>query len=72
MDKVGRKEWKVNHDYHRRSLSETAMHRFKITFTGTLYSRTTETQQTETAIKIKALNVTTAQGMPVFVKRLTN
>jgi hypothetical protein len=48
------------------------MYRFKITFTGTLYSRTTETQQTETAIKIKALNVKTAQGMPVFVKRLTN
>lgn len=69
IDQVGRENWKINHGYHRRSLSETAMFRFKTIFTGTLYSRTMETQQTETAIKIKALNIMTAQGMPVSIKR---
>lgn len=72
MDEVGRKEWKMNNRYHRRSLSETAMYRFKTAYTGTLYSRIMETQQTETAIKIKALNIMTAQGMPVSVKGIAS
>lgn len=69
IDQLGRKGWKINHGYHRRSLSETAMFRFKTIYTGILYSRTIETQKTETAIKIKALNIMTAQGMPVSIKR---
>lgn len=68
----GRAEWKKRTGYHRRSLSETAMYRFKFIHGGTLYSRRTITQQTETKIKIKTLNIMTAQGMPESVKVNTN
>jgi hypothetical protein len=43
--RVGRKEWKEEIGYHRRSLVETAMHRLKTSFGGVLkkgYSRTSE------------------------------
>ncbi|MFT5167307.1 MAG: hypothetical protein ACI8P3_002544 [Saprospiraceae bacterium] len=53
IDEIGRKEWKKASNYHRRSLSETAMYRFKIIFGPTLYSRIFEKQKIETAIKIK-------------------
>lgn len=68
IDKVGRKQWKQESNYHRRSLSETAMFRFKIIHGRHLYSRKMETQTTEAKIKIKALNIMTAQGMPDTVK----
>lgn len=68
IEKIGRKEWKIKTGYHRRSLSETAMFRFKTIHGGSLYSRKMETQQTETKIKIKTLNIMTAQGMPVAIK----
>lgn len=68
IDEIGRKKWKEQSGYHRRSLSETAMYRFKTIHGRKLYSRKMETQQTETKIKIKTLNIMTAQGMPVSVK----
>lgn len=68
IEKIGRKEWKIKNGYHRRSLSETAMFRFKTIHGRKLYSRKMDTQQTETKIKIKTLNIMTAQGMPVSVK----
>lgn len=68
IEKMGRKEWKEQSGYHRRSLSETAMYRFKTIHGRALYSRTMKTQQTETKIKIKTLNIMTAQGMPQAVK----
>ena len=68
IEEIGRKKWKEQSGYHRRSLSETAMYRFKTIHGRKLYSRKMETQQTETKIKIKTLNIMTAQGMPVSVK----
>jgi len=68
IDKIGRKEWKKASNYHRRSLSETAMMRFKLIFGSTLYSRIVEKQKTEAAIKVKCLNKMTALGMPVSKK----
>lgn len=68
IEKIGRKQWKIKTGYHRRSLSETVMFRFKTIHGRTLYSRKMKTQQTETKIKIKTLNIMTAQGMPVSVK----
>ncbi|MFT5385411.1 MAG: hypothetical protein ACI81W_002819 [Saprospiraceae bacterium] len=53
IDEIGREEWKKASNYHRRSLSETAMYRFKIIFGPTLYSRIFEKQKIEAAIKIK-------------------
>jgi hypothetical protein len=63
-----RKDWKKVSNYHRRSLSETAMMRFKTIFGPTLYSRIFEKQKTEAAIKIKCLNKMTALGMPISQK----
>lgn len=63
----GRKRWKENSNYHRRSLSETAMFRFKKNFGSELYSRKMETQQVEAQIKISVLNRMTALGMPLSI-----
>ena len=68
IDRLGRKGWKKSSNYHRRSLSETAMMRFKVIFGSTLYSRIFEKQKTEAAIKIKCLNKMTALGMPISKK----
>jgi hypothetical protein len=52
----GRTEWKKQNNYHRRSLSETAMYRFKTSFDGTLASRTLPRQINEAILKAKTLN----------------
>lgn len=69
IESLGRKEWKKWSGYHRRSLSETAMMRFKVIFGPTLYSRIFEKQKIEAAIKIKCLNKMTALGMPISKKK---
>jgi Transposase DDE domain len=65
---IGRKAWKKQSQYHRRSLSETAMMRFKTIFGSILYSRIFEKQKTEAAIKVKCLNKMTKIGMPISQK----
>lgn len=62
------REWKKKSGYHRRSLSETAMFRFKTIFGATLYSRKIEKQKIEAKIKIRCLNKMTAKGMPISEK----
>lgn len=62
--RVGRKRWKQESDYHRRSLAETAMFRFKIIFGNTLSARTLPRQIAEARIKCVALNRMTQLGMP--------
>lgn len=64
----GRAEWKKKSGYHRRSLSETAMFRFKTIFGSTLYSRKFKKQKTEAKIKVKCLNIMTGIGMPISQK----
>lgn len=61
---VGRKRWKIEIGYHRRSLAETAVFRFKTIFGNTLSSRTLHRQITEACIKVVALNRMTHLGMP--------
>lgn len=68
IEMTTREKWKKSSNYHRRSLSETAMMRFKTIFGPTLYSRIFEKQKTEAAIKIKCLNKMTALGMPISKK----
>ena len=65
INEIGRAEWKKEIGYHRRSLSETAMFRYKIIFGSQHYSRLLETQTQENKMKIKALNQMTAHGMPI-------
>jgi hypothetical protein len=61
---VGRKRWKVECGYHRRSLAETAMFRHKTIFGDRLSARQLETQRVEASIRSRALNRMTALGMP--------
>ncbi len=62
--RVGRKRWKQESGYHRRSLAETAIFRFKTIFGNTLSARTLSRQITEARIKAAALNRMTKLGMP--------
>lgn len=62
--RVGRKKWKVESGYHRRSLAETAIFRFKIIFGNTLSTRTLPRQITEARVKSVTLNRITQLGMP--------
>ena len=61
---LGRKKWKQEVGYHRRSLAETAVFRFKIIFGNTLSTRTLPRQITEARVKAVALNRMTQLGMP--------
>jgi hypothetical protein len=61
---IGRKTWKVECDYHRRSLAETAVFRFKTIFGNTLSTRTLNRQITEARIRAAALNRMTQLAMP--------
>ena len=59
--------WKQAVGYHRRSIAENAMYRFKQLFGDHLASRLFETQVTEVQARVAALNVMTYLGMPVSV-----
>jgi Transposase DDE domain len=67
-DDDARKLWKNLKGYHRRSLAETGMYRFKTLFGSRLRSRTFEGQRSEAYVKSKALNVMTNLGMPQSVR----
>ncbi|MGR2991687.1 IS5 family transposase [Vibrio vulnificus] len=57
-------KWKKRYGYHKRSLSETAMHRVKQLLGGRLSLRNYNAQVGETYAMIKALNKLTGLGMP--------
>jgi Transposase DDE domain len=54
--KHGRKKWKKDSNYHRRSMAETTMFRLKVTFGGGVSARKFENQASELFIKSKVLN----------------
>jgi hypothetical protein len=62
----GRKRWKQDIGYHRRSLSETAMYRMKCCFGDHLKNHLIENQQIETRLRSKILNKFTRLGLPEF------
>ncbi len=66
--KAGRRRWKRESGYHRRSLVETAMFRLQRAFGSDLRCRTIAAQRTEVAIRCKALNRMTHTGMPESVR----
>jgi len=63
----GLSTWKQAVGYHRRSLAEHGIYRFKQRFGERLASRLFETQVTEVHVRVAALNVMTYLGMPVSV-----
>jgi len=61
---VGRRRWKLESGYSRRSLAETTFGRLKGIFGDRLRSRVFGNQATEGLLKVRALNVMTGLGMP--------
>jgi transposase len=60
----GRRRWKQESGYHRRSLAETTFFRCKTLFGPTLHARAFPQQAAELFIKVAALNRMTHLGMP--------
>ena len=60
----GRDEWKREAGYHRRSLAETAVMRFKTIFSDRLKAREWRRQETELRVRCAAMNKMTGLGMP--------
>ena len=65
---VGRQQWKQESGYHRRSLAETTMFRFKTIFGGTLRRRRFDNQAVELFLKCAALNRMIQLGKPASYK----
>jgi hypothetical protein len=61
---VGRRRWRLESGYSRRSLAETAFGRLKGVFGDRLRSRVFASQVTEGLLKVRALNLMTMLGMP--------
>jgi IS5 family transposase len=61
---VGRKQWKKESGYHRRSLAETQMYRVKTIFGERVSARQIGGQATQVLIRCAALNQMTHLGMP--------
>jgi len=64
---IGRKQWKKEINYHRRSLVETAMYRLKTIFGDKVPARTSNNQRTQLLLRCRALNWMTTLGMPESV-----
>lgn len=60
------KYWKKKNNYHRRSLSETAMYRMKQLMGDHVQARTIERQSREIGIKCSILNKMSQLGMPNY------
>ena len=65
IERCGRKRWKEEFGYHRRSLAETAVNRLKIAFGDRLKNREPPNQKTEVALRCKLLNWFVTIGMPL-------
>jgi len=63
----GSKFWKQKNNYHRRSIAENAMFRFKQLFGDKISARTFDRQATEVQIKCCIINKINTLGMPVSV-----
>ncbi len=68
IQQTDRVTWKKEIGYHKRSLAEVSMHRYKIIFTGALQSRKIEYEKKEVAFKCKLLNRMKDLGMPKSYK----
>lgn len=64
VSQVGRKQWKQESGYHRRSLSETAIFRLKTIFGGKLRRRFFDNQAVELFLQCAALNRMIQLGKP--------
>ena len=70
MRKEGLAHWKKMSGYHRRSLAETAMYRFKQLMTGKISLRTYNGQVGEVMAYVSAINKLNRLGLPVRKPRV--
>ncbi len=63
--KLGRKKWKEQSGYHRRSLAETTMFRYKQILGAGTRAKSFGGQSAEMLLRCKALNIMTQHGRPV-------
>jgi hypothetical protein len=68
INKIGRKEWKKQIKYHKRSLVEVAMFRYKTIIGDKINARKFKNEKTEVRINCSILNVMTNLGMPISKK----
>jgi hypothetical protein len=68
IDETSRDEWKEKTGYHKRSLNEVVMYRYKTIFGEKLSARNPANQITEVRVNCKMLNVYCDLGMPVSYK----
>lgn len=61
---IGRKQWKIESDYHRRSISENAMFRLKTVFGDKVGARKFNGQRTQLLLRLRAMNLMSSLGMP--------
>ncbi len=60
----GRRAWKRDSGYHRRSLAETSIFRLKTIYGDHLSARLTEMHNVQVSVRCRALNIMTHLGMP--------
>lgn len=68
-EEEGRKRWKQETAYHRRSLAETTMMRLKTIFGPHLTPRINQAQDVELLLRCRILNKMTLLGMPLYHNR---
>jgi hypothetical protein len=68
IQKIGREQWKKEVGYHKRSLVEVAMFRYKTIIGDKIMSRKFENEKVEVRIGCAILNKMTALGMPKSIK----
>lgn len=61
---IGRKQWKEESGYHRRSIAENTMFRLKTVFTDKVRAVTLLNQRVQLLLRCKALNRMSTLGMP--------
>lgn len=66
--RVDRREWKKNDGYHRRSLAENAMYRFKTLTRSILWARHTDTQAAEIAVRVGVQNRLADLARPQYIR----
>jgi hypothetical protein len=64
-DRYGRKSWKRSSGYHRRSLAETALYRYKQLINPKLASRDFDRQAVEAGAGVAVINKMNSLGMPI-------
>ena len=65
IKQVGRKQWKKETGYHKRSIAEVAMYRYKTILGDKILAKIFENQQAEVRIGCKILNIMTKLGLPI-------